>query len=701
MIVVLFFANPANGMSSMKLKAPSRAAGTLLFVLAAFVAATIYANQFATARANDQATTELVCKLVSRHHISHAEIDDVISGMLLDRFIEELDPKKLYFTKSDVDELDRFRTSLDDQVREGDCQFAYKTFERYLQRIDERTALAHRLIDAEHDFTIDEEIVTDADAIDWAKTDAEIRERWRKRIKYDLLLLKIDGTPLKEARERLHKRYHNIRSMMRQTEKFEMLEIFLSSLTHCFDPHSSYMSPQTWEDFEISMKLELQGIGAALKSEDGYVTVAQIVPGGAAEKDGRLKVGDKIIGVGQGEDDELVDVVEMKLTRVVRMIRGDKGTKVRLQVKKEAGKIEEYTLTRQVIELKSQEVRGEIIHTHDRIGGRDFRIGVINIPSFYRDFRGAQLGLRDFKSTSRDVLRELQKFREKGGVDAVVVDLRTNGGGALTEAIEVTGLFIDEGPVVQVKQHDGSIRAYTDYDSGMAYSGPLVVVCNRLSASASEIFAGAIKDYRRGIVIGDERTHGKGTVQNLMPVSRDLFRFRKEDDRGKLKLTINQFYRVNGDSTQSRGVESDVVLPSLLDHYDIGESFLDNALPFGRIEAAEYEPTDLVAPEIVAALQKASARRVAADSDFQKTKQQIERFVARKKRKTVSLNEEVLKKEHEQDKRDEEKDEPKTDENGNGPVFPEDHYNDEVLRIAVDYASLLKEARTAGVGGAK
>ena len=392
----------------------------------------------------------------------------------------------------------------------------------------------------------------------------------------------------------------------------------------------------------------------------------------------------------------------MKLKKVVRYIRGKKGTKVFLTVKPaESDEKVEYELTRQTIELKMSAVRGEIIDVDDRIDGVQGRIGILNIPSFYRDFGQASEGVKDFTSTARDVKKVLADFEKAGGVDAIVVDLRLNGGGALTEAIVVSDLFIDHGPVVQVKDQQGNIKHLPDVDGeqpGVAFDGPIVVLCNRLSASASEIFAGVIKDYQRGIIIGDTTTHGKGTVQNVMPVNSRMSSFFQRADRGALKLTISPFYRVNGDSTQNHGVRSDIVLPSIIDNMDLGESFLDNALAFDHIEPAEYATAGYVTPEIVSTLLQSSAQRVNADEKFIDTLKDIERYVARKKRKTISLNEEVLKQERADDKKDKEEDKKKkeeekkkTDEHGNGPIFPEGSYNNEVLRIALEYAKLLEQ----------
>ena len=680
----------------MKTRTLSRAATTLTVGMVVLLATTIFAQQLTKQRSSDQKTTLMVSDMVTRYHISQRKIDDDVSQRLIRRFLQEIDPQKLYLTQPEVDRLNRYSTQLDDLIKVGNVDFAYLAYDLYLKNAKLQLSRVHDLIDAPHDFTLDEELVIDAENRPWAKDEAELKERWRKRIKYDLLTLRLDGTDIDEARERLHKRYTNVAHTLEQTEDSEKLESYLSALTHCFDPHSSYMSPETLEDFQISMRLRLEGIGAALRSEEGYTTVASIVPGGAAAADGRLKVGDKIIGVAQDEED-YVDIVEMKLSKVVRYIRGPKGTKVRLQVKKaDTGKVEEIVLTRQEIELKSSEVKGEIIQSGDRLKGTAVRVGVVHIPSFYRDFDGARNGDPDFKSTSRDVRKVLEDFQRQGGVDVVVVDLRTNGGGALSEAIEVSGLFIDQGPVVQVKQQNGTIKSHDDEDAGVAWDGPLVVLCNRLSASASEIFAGVIKDYQRGLIVGDTTTHGKGTVQNVMMVGRQFLQFLRQEQRGALKLTINQFYRVNGDSTQNRGVRSDVVLPSLFDHMELGESSLDNALPFDQIEAAPFRPLGMVSADIVSALQQASNRRVAADPEFQKLAEQITRYVARRDRSTVSLNEEKLRAEREQEKKDqgEEKDKD-AEEETDPPVFPEGHYNDEILHITLDYLTALRGQKTA------
>jgi len=655
---------------------------------------TAFAQKLSSADPADQETAKLVARMIPRFHLSRGEINDRISSMLLDGFLKDLDPQKLYFLQSDITEFEKYRTILDDEIKAGNVDFAYLVFNRYKQRLDHQMGVAHKLVGEKHDFTVDESIETDPKKLVWSADQSSLDERWRKRVKFDLLQFKLDGQTDAEARERLNKRYRNNQLLVDQYSPGEELEIFLTAMTQCFDPHSTYMSPHSWEDFEIQMRLSLDGIGAALRADDGFTVVASIVPGGAAAEEGSLKVNDKILGVGQGANGEIEDIFEMKLTDVVRKIRGKRGTIVRLQVKPENGnETKIITLTRKKIELNDSEVKGEVIDGTERLG-RPGKIGVISLPSFYRDFAGAQGG-GEFKSAAVDVAAVLDDFA-KQNVDIVIVDLRNNGGGALTEAIEVSGHFIDKGPVVQVKEPSGFVQTLDDREPGIKYGGPLVILDNRLAASASEIFAGVIKDYRRGIIVGDTTTHGKGTVQNLMDVAPgQLFSRVRPGDRGKLKLTIQQFYRVNGDSTQDHGVRSDIVLPSMIDHFDLGEAFLDNKLPFDSVPAVKYSEGRMVTPEIVADLQKKSEARVAADSDFQKLGKSIERYLARKGKTQLTLNEEQAKKERGEDEQAKKETESVTEEEGaipkpGDPIFPKRFYEDEVLNIALDYLADLQ-----------
>jgi carboxyl-terminal processing protease len=644
---------------------------------------------------DDGKTAQMVASMVSSRHINHPAIDDSLSEKLMDRYIEIWDPQKLYFLKSDIDEFSTQKTSLDDKILKGDVSFATVVFERFRLRMGERASKIGTVIDAEHDFTVDEEMIKDPKDVVWAVDESELDERWRKRIKFDLLMLKMDDTDLTESRKRLHTRYHTNQVFLDQTEAHEVLELYLSSMTHCLDPHSSYMSPQTLADFEIDMRLKLEGIGARLKYEDGYTKVEEVIAGGAAHADGRLAKGDRIIGVSSDAVKAYVDVVEMKLTKVVDMIRGKKGTKVKLQVMKEAGGIEDYELTRTEVKITEDEVKGKILESSEWIDGRKSKVGILRIPSFYRDFQGASLG-GEFKSTSRDVKLVLDEFK-KAGVDVLIVDLRWNGGGALQEAIEVSGLFIPKGAVVQVKEPGDSVQSFEDEDPEVYWRKPMIVACNRFSASASEIFAGAIKDYRRGIVVGDRTTHGKGTVQNVVPVANRLSL--RAVDRGALKLTISKFYRVNGDSTQTKGVTSDVVLPSLLNHREIGEDSLDNALAFDRITRADYVPFSAnVTDAIISQLKNRSEARISEDKDFNQINRLIARYLKRQNDKTISLNESVLRAEEEelkQEKKEEEEAIKQASGSGKEDIFPNDFYNKELVSITNDYLELVNSMTSA------
>ena len=414
------------------------------------------------------------------------------------------------------------------------------------------------LLALDHDFTIDESLSTDPDTMQFAKTAEEARELWRKRIKYELLVRMTEDMTLEEAKEKVARRYKSLAKRRHQTDSDELLEMFLTAVTSSFDPHTTYMSPSSHENFQINMKLNLEGIGAALKGEDGYTIITKDHPRWRCGQAGRLKAEDRIVSVGQGHDGEMAEVVDMKLNDVVKMIRGHAGTVVRLGVTDATGGETEYIeITRARIELTDSEARSEIVEEGQAADGSAMKIGVIDLPSFYMDMAGARMGKPNYKSTTRDVRRILNEFTAKD-VDVVVLDLRRNGGGSLTEAINLTGLFIDTGPVVQVKDADGVVQHYDDLERGMAWDGPLVVLTSKFSASASEILAGAIQDYRRGLVVGDDSTHGKGTVQSLLDLGSQLFRVPDPPNLGALKITMQQFYRPNGDSTQKRGVLADV-----------------------------------------------------------------------------------------------------------------------------------------------
>jgi carboxyl-terminal processing protease len=646
----------------------------------------------------DTLVTQMVCKFLQTGHLNRPEINDELTHRLFRKFFKSLDPTKIYFLKSDVDEFRKYEPEIKDQLHQGDMSFAYKVFERFLKRVEERTVLVETLVKAPHDFTMKEYLSTDFDKIDFAANDDEVRDRWRKRIKFDLLLHKLGAKPLPdaEAKQKVLDRYKGALKRWRQVDNWDLMEFYLSDLTTSVDPHSQYMSPSTVADFDIAMKLQLEGIGALLRSENGNTIIAEIIPGGVASKDGRLKPNDKIIGVAQG-DGKYVDIMDMKLTEAVKLIRGARGTRVELKVIP-AGKIEPvtYALTRQKIELKAQEARQEIIERGKKPDGKPYRIGVIDLPSFYADLAG-RASHSEFKSATEDVKKILKEFATKG-VDGVILDLRRNGGGALTEALALTGLFIDEGPVVQVKDYQGRVQRGDDPEKGMAYAGPLMVMVSRFSASASEILAGALQDYGRALIVGDTATHGKGTVQVVIDLGNQL-QSETPLNLGALKLTIQQFYRVNGDSTQSKGVVSDIVLPSLTEElaHGVNEKDLEYALAFDRVPPVEHEDLANVSPELIASLKSKSADRVKKSNDFAKVLKEMEQMKARNARKSVPLNEKEMRDQftkEEAEKADEKAEGVLQDETPHDDAvfkFRKSFYHDEILHIMEDWLSLKRQ----------
>lgn len=640
----------------------------------------------------DRQIAKAIASRMPLYHLSNRVMDDEISREGLNLLVKGLDPQKLYFYKSDIEEFQQSGDQLDDFAKEGDLTFAFTVFNRFLQRIEERLVTINQLIDTPHDYTLQEEMVTDPDTLDYPASPEEAQERWRQRIKYSFLVLKAEGTEGDEAKDKLRRRYTSFARRMEQFDAEEVTEMFLTALTTAYDPHSTYFSKTTYENFLIQMRLNLEGIGASLQSEDGVTVIKRIVPGGAADKVGTIKVEDKIVSVGQGETGEMVDVADMKLDDVVAMIRGAAGTVVRLGVMHDGtNEIRTYSIVRERIELKDSEAQSQIFESGTKADGTPYRVGVINLPSFYGDMEAARRGVEDYKSTTRDVRRLLDEFRNQS-VDAVVLDLRTNGGGSLPEAVDCTGLFIDQGPVVQVKDSAGSSEVLSDENAGVAWDGPLVVVTSKFSASASEILAGAIQDYDRGLIVGDTATHGKGTVQSLMDVGRFLFRLATPPDNyGALKVTMQQFYRPSGDSTQQRGVLADIILPSLSDHMPVGESDLEHALEFDKIAPATFDGMSLVDDTLLARLRTMSGDRVAQSEDFKKVLVDIERYREQKARKTVSLNEtEFFARREEFDAEGE--DQATIEEQVNNPgLIKRDYYLDEVLAITVDYVQGLSQ----------
>jgi len=643
---------------------------------------------------NDRYIAVAIRKKLETEHFLRRPIDDVIAQRWFAAFLEALDPMKVYFMQGDIDGFMQKRDSLDDLVKKGDVSFAYEVLNRFLQRVDSRLPLIERLLKTPQDFTEPETIVIDRDDTVWARTEADAEDLWRKRIKYDLLVQKMEKTPPEEAQDKLLRRYRSFAKRMHQMNADELLETYLSSLTASFDPHTSFMSQGTLENFEIGMRLQLDGIGAQLKGEDGYTTIVELTPGGAADRDGRLKAKDRVVGVGQGNEGEIEDVVDINLNEVVKRIRGKRGTVVRLKVIPVGETVPKiYDITRAKIELKDAEARGEVIEQGTKPDGSPYRIGVINLPSFYMDMAGAQQGQAEYKSSTRDCKRLLDEFRDKH-VDCVVLDLRNNGGGSLPEAIKLTGLFIDKGPVVQIKDADKQVRPYDDVDAGTSWDGPLVVLTNKFSASASEILAGAIQDYRRGLLVGDKATHGKGTVQTLLDVGQQLFpRVGNAPSLGAIKVTIQQFYRPSGESTQLEGVKSDVELPSITTHLPVGESDLDHAIAFDKVPAAQFQPAARVNTALVKDLAEKSQGRVAANKDFGKLGGDIARYRKRKDEKSISLVETEFERQWNEGKAAEDEEKKLEElEMQKRPVVRRDYYFDEAMNVTVDYLRALAAA---------
>ncbi|MBI3464758.1 MAG: carboxy terminal-processing peptidase [Planctomycetes bacterium] len=643
----------------------------------------------------DRHVAQIVTSMIKLQHLSKHELDDEISERTLKGFLKMLDIEKRYFYQSDIDHFNESRDRLDDMVARGDISFAYDVFKTFLRRVDERVQFAKEFLEVEHDFTVDEEVIVDADQAVYAKNSDEAREQWRKKVKYDLLVQKADG--VEKAKEKIRKRYESFAKRMHQIDGDELLEMYLTSMTSSYDPHTSFMSKRSLDNFEIQMRLNLEGIGAELRQMDGLTTIHRVVPGGAAAKAGELKAGDQIVGVGQGETGEVEDVSELKLTDVVDKIRGRAGTVVRLQVIP-SGQTETkvYKITRARIELTESEARAEVkpIEGAVKPNGQPYRIGIINLPSFYMDMDGAKQGKPNYKSTTRDVREILDGFREQQ-IDAVILDLRQNGGGSLTEAIGLTGLFIDQGPIVQVKDSDGHVEHYDDTERGTAWDGPLVVLTSKLSASASEILAGAIQDYGRGLIVGDQATHGKGTVQSLLDLGQRIFG-QNAPKLGALKITMQQFYRPSGDSTQNRGVLADVVLPSLTTHLDgISESDLDYALEFDRVPPAPFRKTNRVDRTVLDQLNRLSRARREKSEGFQKVLEQIELYQSQKSRKSVPLNEEKFLAERKRlNAQKTEEDQFEQLNNPDRPIFDlKDYYNGELVQITLDYLRLINVAQ--------
>ncbi len=579
-------------------------------------------------------STVVITDVISKYHYRDVVLDDALSRQMLERYLDMLDPNRSFFIHEDVAAFSGYRTNLDEAIKQARLDPAFDIFRTYRKRVNRQIGQALKLLEQEFDFSKDEEYRFDRSEAPWAASLQELDALWRKRVKNDVLSLRMADKDDEAIRKTLRERYAGILRRANQLNADDVFQLFINAYTLSIEPHTAYMSPSLSENFDISMRLSLEGIGAVLRIKNEYTVVQRVVPGGPADLSGQIKAGDRVAGVAQ-DDEDMVDVVGWRLQDVVELIRGPKGSVVRLQILPKGATVGDplktVTIVRNKIRLEEQAAKKSIIEGLDELG--KLRIGVIEVPTFYRDFQAYARGDKDFRSTTRDVRKLLAELTREG-VDGIVVDLRQNGGGSLAEATELTGLFIKSGPVVQVKNTLGKIDIESDPDPSVAYDGPLAVLVNRNSASASEIFAGAIQDYGRGLIIG-EPTFGKGTVQTLIDLDRLVAIGTTE--LGRLRLTMAQFFRISGGSTQFRGVVPDIVFPTAPSAADHGERSLDNALPWAQIEPAPFHPEGRPDPT---RLIERHLKRVASDAGFRMLVEEEALIRAAREQHTVSLLEE-------------------------------------------------------------
>ncbi|MEJ2609921.1 MAG: carboxy terminal-processing peptidase [Candidatus Thiodiazotropha sp.] len=608
----------------------------LCWLILLFSAAPLWANrqsvpiQDLQPTVEQQKTANVIVKVIDKYHYKDIALDDAMSKMILQRYFDTLDPNRVFFLAGDIAQFSNYQSKLDDYLKNSRIEPAFEIFRLYRLRVSEAISHTLKLLDGDFDFTIDETYKFERDKEPWPQTRAELNDIWRKRAKNDFLTLRLMDKKDSEIKKTLKDRYQRLQNRVEQFDSNDIFQTFINAYTLSLEPHTSYMSPSTSENFDISMRLSLEGIGAVLKDEDGYTEVQKTIIGGPAEQSDLLHAGDRIVGVGQGLEGKIEDIIGWRLQDVVEQIRGPKGSVVRLEVSPKGDDVNRKTITlvRNKIKLEEQAAKSYVI---DKLDGTDnASIGVIEVPTFYRDFAAEARGEKNFRSTTRDVRNLLVDLKSKG-VDGIVIDLRENGGGSLSEATELTGLFIDSGPVVQIKDAFGKIEVEQDPDQSIAYDGPMAVLVDRNSASASEIFAGAIQDYKRGIIIG-EPTFGKGTVQTLVNLGR--FVPGRKKDLGRLRLTMAQFFRINGGSTQHRGVVPDIQFPTAKYSDEYGERSLENALPWAEIKPANFTTKG---EGISPLLTNNSLLRIKNNTGFEMLVDQEKRFLELDKRTELSL----------------------------------------------------------------
>jgi carboxyl-terminal processing protease len=591
----------------------------------------------------------LVFGILSNYHYRKVPVNDSLSSKIFDAYLKNLDPNKVYFLASDIEEVEKYRFTIDEQLNLGDLTSAFQIYNLYQKRMMERFAYVDKIIKQPMDFTIEETYQPDREKAAWAKSSADLDDYWRKDVKRQLLDWKIGGKADTTAVRELNDRYKRSAKYMARTRAEDVFQVFMNAYTESIDPHTSYMIPKAAQEFNKDMAQSFEGIGATLRLEGDYVTIQDLVPGGPAFRSKQINPKDRIVGVAQGDEGAFVDVIGWFTDDAVKLIRGPKGTVVRLKILPGSGvtgsPTTEVRIVREKIKLEEQTAKKEILNFKQ--GASTYKLGLITIPMFYRDFEGARKREADFKSTSADVRKFLNEFKQEG-IDGLVIDLRNNGGGSLIEAVELTGLFIPKGPVVQRKQSDGKISQEIDRDPAQVYDGPMAIMINRFSASASEIFAAAIQDYKRGIIVG-EQSYGKGTVQSVIDL--DNYMANEKDPVGQLKITLEKFYRVNGSSTQHKGVSPDFALPSAFSAEEFGESSQPSALPWDMIPTTAYTPTNNIVAPALAQLQAAFQTRLKTKPDLIQLKQDFERWKKIKEQNSISLNMEKRKKELDEQKK--------------------------------------------------
>ena len=579
---------------------------------------------------------QLSARFLTRFHYDSKPLDDVMSARIYKAYFDMLDSEKVFFTQADMARFEPLKTRLDDAIWNKDLSGPFSVFNLYVQRAIDRMNYARGLLEKGFDLTREENYAYDREHAAWPLDKAALDDLWRKRTKNDWLRLKLAGKSDADIRKTLEKRYSGYIDRVRQLDGEDAFQTFMNAYAETTDPHTDYLGPRAAENFDIAMKLSLEGIGAVLQARDEYTQIREIVPGGPADKSGKIHVGDRIVGVAQG-DGPMQDVIGWRLDDVVDKIRGKKDTTVRLEILPADagldGKHELVTMVRKKVSIEEQAAKKKVIEIKD--GQVTRKIGIIDLPTFYSDFGARREGDKNFKSATRDVARLLGELKAEG-VQGVVVDLRNNGGGSLAEANELTGLFIDQGPVVQVRDARGQVEVQGDDDAGLAWSGPMAVLVNRGSASASEIFSAAIQDYGRGLIVG-EPTFGKGTVQNLVDLDRFAQGGGEKPQYGELKMTIAEFFRINGGSTQLKGVTPDILFPKNGDEKDFGESTYDNALPWTQIQAAPYgKVADLAA--YLPKLKSMHDARVSKSPAWQLMLDELAQYRAMRDQTTISLN---------------------------------------------------------------